>query len=258
MNYKVDYHMHSWFSDGTMKPTELVKMYKGRDYDVIALTDHDGVDGVYEAVIAGEALELKVIPGIEIGSSYDFEGQEIELHILGYHIDTENAALKACIEKLRISRRDRNERLLAHLQGLGYNLVYEDLIERPGQDYIGKPNFARALKRKGCAPENMWDLFDEVPRERISAYEAIDIIKEAGGMAVLAHPLKTKKIGDSSSEVFWKNLDLIVADLKKHGLKGMECYHPSASHEQALKLVVMAGQYHLHITEGSDFHGDEE
>lgn len=258
MNYKVDYHMHSWFSDGTMKPTELVKMYKGRDYDVIALTDHDGVDGVYEAVIAGEALELKVIPGIEIGSSYDFEGQEIELHILGYHIDTENAALKACIEKLRISRRDRNERLLAHLQGLGYDLVYEDLIERPGQDYIGKPNFARALKRKGCAPENMWDLFDEVPRERISAYEAIDIIKEAGGMAVLAHPLKTKKIGDSSSEVFWKNLDLIVADLKKHGLKGMECYHPSASHEQALKLVVMAGQYHLHITEGSDFHGDEE
>ncbi len=258
MNYKVDYHMHSWFSDGTMKPTELVKMYKGRDYDVIALTDHDGVDGVYEAVIAGEALELKVIPGIEIGSSYDFEGQEIELHILGYHIDTENAALKACIEKLRISRRDRNERLLAHLQGLGYNLVYEDLIERPGQDYIGKPNFARALKRKGCAPENMWDLFDEVPRERISAYEAIDIIKEAGGMAVLAHPLKTKKICDSSSEVFWKNLDLIVADLKKHGLKGMECYHPSASHEQALKLVVMAGQYHLHITEGSDFHGDEE
>ncbi len=258
MNYKVDYHMHAWFSDGTMKPTELVKMYKGRDYDVIALTDHDGVDGVYEAVIAGEALELKVIPGIEIGSSYDFEGQEIELHILGYHIDTENAALKACIEKLRISRRDRNERLLAHLQGLGYDLVYEDLIERPGQDYIGKPNFARVLKRKGCAPENMWDLFDEVPRERISAYEAIDIIKEAGGMAVLAHPLKTKKIGDSSSEVFWKNLDLIVADLKKHGLKGMECYHPSASHEQALKLVVMAGQYHLHITEGSDFHGDEE
>lgn len=258
MNYKVDYHMHSWFSDGTMKPTELVKMYKGRDYDVIALTDHDGVDGVYEAVIAGEALELKVIPGIEIGSSYDFEGQEIELHILGYHIDTENAALKACIEKLRISRRDRNERLLAHLQGLGYDLVYEDLIERPGQDYIGKPNFARVLKRKGCAPENRWDLFDEVPRERISAYEAIDIIKEAGGMAVLAHPLKTKKIGDSSSEVFWKNLDLIVADLKKHGLKGMECYHPSASHEQALKLVVMAGQYHLHITEGSDFHGDEE
>ena len=258
MNYKVDYHMHSWFSDGTMKPTELVKMYKGRDYDVIALTDHDGVDGVYEAVIAGEALELKVIPGIEIGSSYDFEGQEIELHILGYHIDTENAALKACIEKLRISRRDRNERLLAHLQGLGYDLVYEDLIERPGQDYIGKPNFARVLKRKGCTPENMWDLFDEVPRERISAYEAIDIIKEAGGMAVLAHPLKTKKIGDSSSEVFWKNLDLIVADLKKHGLKGMECFHPSASHEQALKLVVMAGQYHLHITEGSDFHGDEE
>ena len=102
------------------------------------------------------------------------------------------------------------------------------------------------------------ELIEKDLTRRGVAYEAIDIIKEAGGMAVLAHPLKTKKIGDSSSEVFWKNLDLIVADLKKHGLKGMECYHPSASHEQALKLVVMAGQYHLHITEGSDFHGDEE
>lgn len=258
MNYKVDYHMHSYFSDGTMKPTDLVKMYKGRDYDVIALTDHDGVDGVYEAVIAGEALEMKVIAGIEIGCSYDFAGQEIELHILGYHIDTENAALKACIEKLRSSRRARNEKLLAHLQGLGYDLQQEDLIERPGQDYIGKPNFARALKRKGCAPENMWELFDEVARERISAYEAISVIQEAGGMAVLAHPLKTKKIGAPDSEELWKNLDTIVADLKKHGLKGMECYHPSADHDQALKLVVMAGKYHLHITEGSDFHGDEK
>lgn len=258
MNYKVDYHIHSYFSDGTMKPTDLVKMYKGRDYDVIALTDHDGVDGVYEAVIAGEALEMKVIAGIEIGCSYDFAGQEIELHILGYHIDTENAALKACIEKLRSSRRARNEKLLAHLQALGYDLQEEDLIERPGQDYIGKPNFARALKRKGCAPENMWELFDEVARERVSAYEAISVIQEAGGMAVLAHPLKTKKIGAPDSEELWKNLDTIVADLKKHGLKGMECYHPSADHDQSLKLVVMAGKYHLHITEGSDFHGDEK
>ncbi len=257
MNYKVDYHVHSYFSDGTMKPTDLVKMYKGRDYDVVALTDHDGVDGVYEAVIAGEALEMKVIPGIEIGGSYDFGGQEIELHILGYHIDTENAALKACIEKLRASRRDRNERLLVHLQGLGYDLVYEDLIERPGQDYIGKPNFARALKRKGGAPDNVWELLDSVERERVSAYEAISVIQEAGGMAVLAHPLKTKEIGSLEEENFWNNLDAIVADLKKHSLKGMECYHPSADHDQALKLVVMAGKYHLHITEGSDFHGDE-
>lgn len=258
MNYKVDYHIHSYFSDGTMKPTDLVKMYKGRDYDMIALTDHDGVDGVYEAVIAGEALEMKVIAGIEIGCSYDFAGQKTELHILGYHIDTENAALKACIRKLQESRKVRNEKLLAHLQNQGYELQYEDLIERPGQNYIGKPNFARALKRKGCAPDHLWELLDEVERERISVYEAVDVIKEAGGMAVLAHPLKTKKIGEPGSEEFWKNLEAIVADLKKHGLKGMECYHPSADHDQALRLVVMAGKYHLHITEGSDFHGDEK
>ena len=75
MSYKVDYHMHSYYSDGTMKPTDLVRMYKEKDYDMISLTDHDGVDGIAEAMIAGEALQIKVIPGIEFSTGYDFDGR---------------------------------------------------------------------------------------------------------------------------------------------------------------------------------------
>lgn len=258
MNYKVDYHTHSYYSDGILKPTELVKMYKEKGYDLLALTDHDGIDGVQEAMIAGEALEIQVIPGIELGTGYDLGDERVELHILGYHIDPENPKLREYLVDIRQKRQVRNENLLAHLQELGYDLTWEDLQERPRQTYLGKPNFARAMKWKGIAPDNMWEIFDQVEKEKISAFEAIDIIKEAGGMAVLAHPMKTKKIGQTDSKEFWDNLDVIVRDLKKHGLKGMECYHPSADHNQSLKLVVMAGKYHLHITEGSDFHGDED
>ncbi len=257
MSYKCDFHIHSCYSDGIMKPVDLVRRYKELEYDVIALTDHDGVDGVKEAVIAGEALQIKVVPGIELGTGCDFGEERVELHILGYYIDIDNPKLKEYLARILKARQVRNERLLAHLNHLGYGLSWEDLIERPGQTYIGKPNFARALTRKGIAPDNMWDIFDEIEKEKISAYEAIEMIKEAGGMAVLAHPMKTRKIGAPDSEEFWNNLDALVRDLKKHGLKGMECYHPSANHDQALKLVIMAGKYHLHITEGSDFHGDE-
>lgn len=258
MNYKVDYHTHSYYSDGILKPTELVKRYKEQGYDLLALTDHDGVGGIQEAMIAGEALEMQVIPGIELGTGYDLADQRVELHILGYRIDPECPVLLEYLEKIQKARQIRNEKLLSHLQSLGYDLVWEDLLQRPGQTYVGKPNFARAMKRKGIAPDNMWELFDQVEKEKISAYEAIEVIKEAGGTAVLAHPMKTKKIGETDSREFWDNLDSIVKDLKKHGLSGIECYHPSADHEQSLKLVVMAGKYHLHITEGSDFHGDEK
>ena len=256
MSYKVDYHMHSYYSDGTMKPTELVRMYKDREYDIIALTDHDGVDGISEAVIAGEALKIKVVPGIELSTRYDFDGQELELHLLGYHIDIENEALRCRLTQIRRDREVRNEKLLAHLNDLGYELTQEDLLQRPGQTYVGKPNFARAIARKGYKIENLWDVLDTVKKEKISIFEGIDLIKGAGGMAVLAHPMKTKNLAEPRSDAFWESLTQILRDLKKHGLKGLECFHPSATEEDSLKLVTLAGKYHLHITEGSDFHGE--
>lgn len=256
MSYKVDYHMHSYYSDGTMKPTDLVRMYKEKEYDIIALTDHDGVDGINEAVIAGEALKIKVIPGIEFSTGYDFDGRELELHLLGYHIDIENQPLRERLKVIRKDRDVRNEKLLAHLNGLGYELTHEDLLQRPGQTYVGKPNFARAIARKGYEIENLWAVLDTVKKDKISIFEAMELIKGAGGMSVLAHPMKTKNLAELRSDAFWDALERILRDLKKHGLKGLECFHPSATEEDSLRLVNLAGKYHLHITEGSDFHGE--
>ncbi|MGN0659977.1 MAG: PHP domain-containing protein [Emergencia sp.] len=258
MDYKVDYHIHSWYSDGTMKPTDLVRMYHEQEYDIIALTDHDGVEGVSEAVIAGEALKIQVVPGIELSTVYSFEEKEIELHMLGYHIDTENPELTEALVKIREDRRLRNEKLLDHLNSLGYELTWEEMAKRPNQTYIGKPDFARALKRRGYEIPDLWEVLDTVKKDKIDTVSAMDLIKGAGGIAVLAHPMKIRKLGTPGSDEFWNSLDRLVRSLKKQGLKGLECYHPSADEEAAMKLVNLAARYHLHITKGSDFHGEDE
>ena len=263
MSYKVDYHIHSWCSDGTMKPTALVRKYHEEGYDIIAITDHDGIDGVQEALIAGEALKIKVITGVEL--AVEHEGHE--LHMLGYQFDPENQALKQKMEELKEFRRIRNEKLLGVLRDMGYDLTEEDLKQRPGQTYIGKPNFARALVAKGyiSSPKEAFSpgVFLEAPaakavgRKKMSAAEAISLLKEAGGMAVLAHPAKIKGIGQRGSEEFWNNFEELLKGLKKLGLKGLECLYPIHTEEETLRFVDLASKYHLHITEGSDFHGDD-
>ena len=262
-SYKVDYHIHSWYSDGTMKPTALVRQYFEAGYDIISITDHDGIGGVQEAMIAGETLKITVIPGIELAAAHN----GTEIHLLGYKFDPENPALLARLEEIRTWRQERNEKMLAQLQKMGYDLTWEDLKQNPGQTYIGKPNFARALAAKGyiAKPSEAFEPgkylespeVKKIVRKKISSAEAIRLLKEAGGMAVLAHPMKIRGLGDRGSDLFWEHLDLMLRELKKLGLAGMECFHPSHSEEESLRLVDFAGKYHLHITEGSDFHGDD-
>lgn len=258
MGYKVDYHVHTYYSDGTMKPTEVIRFFSEKEYDMVAITDHDGIDGINEAVIAGEALKMQVIPGIEFGTDCKFGDVITELHILGYHIDIENEELLEKLKELRENRKERNDKLLVLINEKGYELSYDDLLTRPKQTYVGKPNFARALKAKGYDIPDMKQLLDSVEKKKIDTFEAIELIKTAGGIAVLAHPMKIKNLGEKGSEEFWANMDELIKMLKKAGLKGVECFHPSASEEDSLKLVTIAGKYHLHITEGSDFHTEED
>lgn len=264
MSYKTDFHIHSYFSDGTMKPTDLVRMYQEDEYDMISITDHDNIDGVNEAMIAGEAIRIKVVPGIEFST---VDENNTEIHLLGYYFDIEDENLLGKIELLRKVRNKRNEELLKVLNDMGYELTLDDLKLRPKQKYIGKPNFALALAKKGYIKEPK-DAFVEgkflespeikaIKREKISIYEAIDLLKAAGGMAVVAHPMKINNLGEKGSDEFFNNLDILIKKLKVAGLKGLECYHPSATSEDSLKLVEIAEKYHLHITEGSDFHGHE-
>ena len=261
MGLKVDFHIHTWYSDGSISPTEVVKQAKARDYDMIAITDHDGVDGVKEAMIAGEAVELRVVPGIELATETE-EG--IGLHILGYHIDIEYAHLKDVLLDLRQKRNRRNETLLTVLANMGYPLDETDLACEYG--FVGKLTIARAMAAKGYI-DNPKEAFAKggilespqaraVKKEKLQSMAAIKLIREAGGIAVLAHPIQIRGMGVPGSDEFYGNVELLVRRLKKAGLGGMECFHPDQSHEQSLRFVELAEKYHLHITEGSDFHGD--
>lgn len=261
-NYKVDFHIHTTASDGEAKPTEIVKRAKELEYDIIAITDHDNTDGLAEAQIAAEALEMKVVPGIEIAVETE-EGTG--LHMLGYHIDPENEELKQFLGQMIENRKIRNKELFRVLQSMGYDISEED-IEVGKNSFIGKPLIARALVKKGYI-SNMKEAFGKqilgspecrnVRKVKPLAKEAIEIIKKAGGTPVLAHPIQTRGIGKPGSEQFYENMDKIIGTLKRQGLRGLECYHPDQNEEQSMRFIDMAEKYHLHITMGSDFHGKD-
>jgi len=262
--YKVDFHIHTNYSDGQATPVEIVKKAKELEYDMIAITDHDGIDGIPEALIAGEAAEIKVIPGIELATETE-EG--IGLHILGYYFNHKDPKLNEVLATLKERRDSRNRKLVAVLNEMGYDISMEELLERQPEGFIGKPVIARLLAEKGYI-EDYKDAFksgrifgsDEarkIKKEKIKASEAIELINGAGGIAVLAHPIQTRGVGEPGSEEFYKNMDTIIRKLKIQGLKGLECYHPDQDHEQTMRFISIAEKYHLHITRGSDFHGKD-
>lgn len=261
-DYKIDYHIHTTYSDGTSSPTSIVKQAKELGYDEIAITDHDNTNGLHDAMTAAEALEMRVIPGIEIAAETE-EG--IGLHILGYKFDPDNAELKEFLHEMIRRREQRNEELLAVLDGMGYHLGPEDL-ETGNNSFIGKLVIARAMVKKGYIKDKK-EAFGKdilgspqcraVKKVKPLASEAIDVIRSAGGIPVLAHPIQTRGIGIPGSEEFFGNIEKIIARLKKQGLKGLECYHPDQDAEQSARFVELAEKYHLHITRGSDFHGSD-
>ena len=276
---KIDLHMHSTFSDGVFTPTELVELRKNEGYDVVAVTDHDGAKGVKEALQAGEKLGVKVIPGIEIGTVMDAgfipgagdssmnEG-EVELHILGYGIDPENKALCDQMQLIKEYRDERNKKLLWYFQEKGFDIKYADLVRRPDQEYVAKPDFAWVFVNRGYV-QNISEAFRSekylaaraVQRLKQMPYpteDAVRLIQGAGGVAVLAHPMKTKGLGEKSSDEFFDNLIRLITRLKEWGLYGLECYHPSASEEDSERLVDIAHRTGLKITRGSDYHGPQD
>lgn len=262
--YKIDFHIHTNFSDGQATPTEVVNRAAELGYEKIAITDHDGIDGVREAIAAGEATGVEVIAGIELATEIE-EG--IGLHILGYNFDIDNAHLNAVLEALRQRRDARNHMLVGVLNDMGYEISMEDLQKRQPNGFIGKPVIARTLCEKGYV-DNPKEAFkkgqflgsDEarkVKKEKVLASEAIALINEAGGTAVLAHPIQTRGAGETGSEEFYRNMETIIKRLKSQGLGGLECYHPDQNSEQTGRFVELAKKYELQITRGSDFHGKD-
>ncbi len=274
----MDMHLHTYYSDGTLSPAELVTRAANRGIKILAITDHDGLNGIAEALDAGKRFGVKIIPGIELSAIMSggelneapshYRGSIINMHILGYDIDTENEELNKAVSDIRKKRDDRNKKLLIALNEIGLEISAEDLIQRKNQDYVGKPNFALALVKRGyvktARDANQPGMFLKHPevrkirREKIHVREAISLIKNAGGYAVLAHPMKVKfpDTGNGHEDVF-EQLGQLSDQLQKWGLDGMECYYSSHTKEQTDRLVTIAKNRGLLITSGSDFHGPD-
>lgn len=252
MHNLCDLHIHSTASDGQYTPAQLVQMAKTRGLEVLALTDHDTIDGLNEAIQTGENLGLRVIPGVELSAK-----EYPTFHILGYGFALNAPPVTELCRRMKTRRDERTERLLAFLKQKGIELTAAEVEEMAGGDIIGRPHFARAMVKRGYVAANR-EAFDryldteeyhrEVERDKPPVRECIEAIKASGGKVSLAHPYQ---IGLSDNE-----LDGLVAKLSGYGLDAIECYYPKYTQEQQKFYVHLTEKYHLHKSGGSDFHGE--
>lgn len=250
---KVDLHTHSTASDGQYTPAELVRLAKESGLEGLALTDHDTLDGLEEAVQAGKQLDLCVIRGIELAAK-----EYPTFHILGYGFDSSAPALIDLCRELKEGRDQRVPRIIAHLKEQGIDVALSEVENLAGGMIVGRPHFAQVLVRRGYVSSNR-EAFDRyldteefhrwVERPKPPVKTCIEVIKAAGGKASLAHPYQ---IGADN-----QTLETIVQELSEYGLDAIECYYPLYSPEQQAFYLRLVEKYHLHITGGSDFHGEK-
>ncbi len=248
---RIDLHMHSTFSDGTMSPEELVSRGRAGGLSVMSLTDHDTLDGLAPFMSACDRLGVAGIPGVELSADH-----EKTLHILGYRLNFRApGGLGEALERLRRGRDVRNERMCEKMQSMGVDITMQEVAAEAGGEVVARPHMARVLMKKGYSPD-IRSAFERylgssapayVRRDRLPPADCIRLIREAGGLAVLAHPAQTTK---DEQEL----LD-ILGRLKEAGLWGMECLSPGSSPEQVFRYMSMAAEFGLFATAGSDFHG---
>ena len=248
----IDLHVHTTASDGTASPAEAVELAKAAGLSAIAITDHDTVSGYAEAAEAGKALGVEVIPGIEISTKY---GRAV--HILGYYIDPDSDKLAPVLEWVVRDRDERNRKMAGLMAADGLPVSYEEMHRRFGA-VIGRPHFAEVLVELGLA-KDVRDAFDRyvekgqkyyLPRNFLSIERSVEIIREAGGIPVLAHPFQYK-LDDAG-------LRELIEHCMESGLKGIECRYSGYSTEQSKYLGRLAEEYGLIKTGGSDFHGENK
>lgn len=244
-NPLVDLHMHSTFSDGRYTPTQLVEVAAAKGIAVLALTDHDSWNGVAEAQAAAARLgNIRVLTGVELGTQCENDS----VHILGYHVNMSCEPLHAKMDEMRHGRELRLTRMLAKLDGLGYHIEVEACD--PKNRAVGRPHVAKALVAAGYF-NTVQEVFDAllhrggpayVPQPKLAPEEAVQLIHEAGGIAVLAHPSEL-----SDGTLPERLLCAVPFD-------GVEVYHPSADKKAQAKWLQLAQELQLLVGGGSDFH----
>lgn len=247
----VDLHTHSTASDGQYAPAELVRRAKDRGIQVLALTDHDSLEGLPEALDAGAALGLTVLRGVELGTK-----EYRNLHILGYGFSAAAPVLGDLCARMKRGRDERKFRIADYLREKGVPVPLEEVEEIAGGGIIARPHFAQAMVRRGYVQNNQ-EAFDRyldtedyarIERIKPAARECIETIRAAGGRAALAHPYQVR-LEDGA-------LEALVRELAGYGLEALECFYPRHTEAQTAFYLRLANTYGLRVTGGSDFHGE--
>ncbi|OYD08925.1 PHP domain-containing protein [Paludifilum halophilum] len=239
-----DLHIHTTASDGIFSPTEVVHRAKEAGLSTIAITDHDTLAGVEEALAAGETSGVRVLSGVEISTRYGKKGVDI----LGYDIHRRRQ-LHETLSSLRDARQDRALGIIERFDRLGMPITLKEVQEFSGDGVITRPHIARAIVKKGYA-EDVQTVFDRyladgrpanVEKKVLTPQQGIQLIHQSGGQAVLAHPIY---LGD----------DELVRSLLKFGFDGIEVWHRNHSPEDSQRYFQIAEELSLRVTGGSDFH----
>ena len=247
----VDLHTHSTKSDGTLEPAALVRLAKEAGLRAIALTDHSTVKGISEARREGERIGLEVVPGVELSASY----QGMEVHILGYYMEENNASFRKELQEVAGERDRRNRKMAKRLQEEGFDITLEALERDYPEAMITRAHFSQYLAEHGMAESPNAAFRDYlnpgcrcyVPQEKLSPFDAIRLIRLGNGVPVFAHPVLCP-MGEGELSAF-------VQSLKEAGLAGIEAIYSMNEPEDEKRLLALAKEMGLLVSGGSDFHG---
>lgn len=238
-----DLHMHSTCSDGALTPEQLAELCNTQHIERAALTDHDTIEGVGRFCSACTEYGIKTLTGVELSVEFD-----TDMHILGYGFDTENVALQENLCRLKASRRERIYRYVDMLRSQGIDITADEVFLEAAGASPGRPHIAKILIQKGIV-DSIDEAFEkylhrEQTRKKMLPEEAIFMITEAGGIAVLAHP----------KLLWYDNYEKLIAWMKEAGLGGIEAYYPLHNDAEVRFFEELAHKHGLIVTKGSDFH----
>ena len=251
---KIDLHAHTTASDGILPPDELIKLALSKDVKVLAISDHDTVEGIPQAFSYAAGKDIELIAATELSIEY----KPGTFHLVGLFVDWQNIELKNKLSWLTERRSTRAERIVEDLAVHGVNISIKEVLKEAGKGVVGKPHVARVLIKRGFAkdmPSVFKNFLEEglpgyIPKDKMNFEEAISLIKRAGGIGILAHPAS---LGIKDGEAFLS----FLSKLAGNGLDGIEAYSDMHTPEMTDFYIKAAKSLNLLISGGSDYHGDK-